>query len=520
MNPTRRIAFILIVIFLIPALFFSVYEISSLNKDEQMIEEIYQRQLETILFSVNQYSDDLLNSWMSKTQTILEGGMLDNSRFQNFLALNTPIKAVFFSDTIEQRPARSLFSLDSSLQESSNLVIDKELKENYSKIEQLVKYKKSGFQKAEVLAVKDSLLSNSQLVVFIIENSNSQQRVAGFILDPEVFIEDLVGPRLQSVAKDQFILQVADKVSNTPIYSTLANDTTTIAVLTKDFWIFPSYSLGIRTQGSSLKDLVRERTQTNLFLLIGLDVILVIALFLAFRSVKKEVQLAHNKADFVSNVSHEIRTPLALISMFAETLEMGRVKSEEKKQEYYSIINKETHRLTGIVNKILNFSQTEAGKKKLRISRINLVHEVEDVLKTYDFHLTNKGFSYTFDRPNAIWVMADKEALAEIVINLIDNAVKYSSENKKIEITAGTGAETGWLAVKDHGVGISKTDQKHIFDKFYRVSSGNLAKSLGTGLGLSLVKQLVEEQKGKISVSSELGKGSVFTIYLPLDKRN
>jgi len=285
--------------------------------------------------------------------------------------------------------------------------------------------------------------------------------------------------------------------------------------LSKDFWIFPDYALGIRTQGASLKQVVRDRTNTNLILLVGLDVVLIVALVLAFRSVKKEVQLAQNKADFVSNVSHEIRTPLALISMFAETLEMGRLTSEAKKQEYYTIISKETHRLAGIVNKILNFSQTEAGKKTLHIESVNLTAEIQHILKTYDFHLKNKGFEYQVEDNPDLQVMADKEALIEMIINLIDNAIKYSSTTKRIEIKVGTEGEFGWIAIKDYGIGISKADQKHVFDKFYRVPSGNLARSQGTGLGLSLVKQLIEQQKGKISVTSDLGGGSTFTLYFP-----
>jgi two-component system phosphate regulon sensor histidine kinase PhoR len=302
------------------------------------------------------------------------------------------------------------------------------------------------------------------------------------------------------------------------IYSTLQNDTTSLqsSSLSKDIWIFPNYALGIRTLGVSLKQIVNDRTNTNLMLLIGLDVVLVIALVLAFRSVKKEVQLAQNKTDFVSNVSHEIRTPLALISMFAETLEMGRITSEEKKLEYYGIITKETHRLSGIVNKILNFSQTEAGKKILHIETVNLAIEIRQILKTYDFHLKNKGFEYNFEGNETLNVKADKGAFAEIIINLIDNAIKYSSTTKRIEISQGKDGEFNWVAVKDNGVGISNADQKHVFDKFYRVSSGNLAKSQGTGLGLSLVRQLMEQQNGKISVTSHLGSGSTFTLFFPI----
>lgn len=520
MNPTQRIAIILTVIFLIPALFFSVYEISSLNKDEEMIEGIYQKQLEAILFSVNQYSDDAVNSWVAKLE-LSQTNTSDNGSYspilQNLLALNSSINLAFVVDTINQKSAIRFFSLDSLAAESLRTSMDASLQKSTTQIQQLIKYKRSGFQKIDVVENRLKDAEKFQVLIFIVED-HERLKVAGLLIDPETFIEDMVGPRLQVIAKDQFVLSAFDKRTSTSLYSTQTSDTTSLSNLsiTKDLWIFPDYSLGIRTQGASLKEIVRERTYTNLTLLVGLDVVLVVALLLAFRSLKREVQLAQNKSDFVSNVSHEIRTPLALISMFAETLEMGRVKSEEKKQEYYSIISKETHRLSGIVNKILNFSQTEAGKKTLHIESVDLQSEISGILKTYDFHMRNKGFEYSFERNTTLSIKADKEALTEIIINLIDNAMKYSAEKKRIEIELGIKDGFGTVAIKDYGLGISKADQKHIFDKFYRVSSGNLAKSQGTGLGLSLVKQLIEKQKGKISVSSEPGHGSTFTLYFPL----
>jgi two-component system phosphate regulon sensor histidine kinase PhoR len=523
MSATRRIAIILTVVFLIPALFFSVYEISSLTKDEKMIEGIYEKQLEAILFSVNQISDATVNSWMTKAEAgknqvaneVNEEPLPPS--LQKLLSLNSSIQLVFSVDTASQKANLILYSLDSMLGVQLKPFLENSLSQSKEQIAQLLKYRRSGFQKIESLQSANPRLQN---LIFIAEGTSNPWQVAGFTIDSELFIEDVVGPLLQRISKEQFILAVFDKESKSPVYSTEAIDTTSLASasLTKDLWVFPNYSLGIRTKEASLQQLVRNRTVTNLYLLIGLDVVLVAALILAFRSVKKEVQLAQNKADFVSNVSHEIRTPLALISMFAETLEMGRVKSEEKKQEYYSIINKETHRLTGIVNKILNFSQTEAGKKKLHPQKIDLTDAIKDVLTTYDFHLRNKGFDYHFEESESLAVLADKEAMTEIIINLIDNAVKYSVEKKRLEISTGQENGFGWASFKDYGVGISATDQKHIFDKFYRVSSGDLAKSRGTGLGLSLVKQLIEQQHGKITVRSELGKGSVFVVYLPLEK--
>ncbi len=519
-NPTQRIAAILIVIFLVPALFFSVYEISSLNEDERMLEEIYQKQLETILFSVNQYADDIVISWMSKIETALGDNSINEDTIppalQSLLQLNSALSMVFTVDQAIAKASVRVFSAEKDANDTLSSLVLSSIDHNQELIRQLIKYKKSGFVKSEVLQTNPA--SNNKVFVFITGSDSSNYKIAGFIIEPALFIEDLVGPRLQSVSRDQFTLSVYDKASGASVYSTVFTDTTSLASagLSKDFWIFPDYAVGIRTQGNSIDQLVAKRTSENLLLLMGLDVVLIIAVVLVFRNVKREVQLAQNKSDFVSNVSHEIRTPLALISMFAETLEMGRVKSDEKKQEYYKIISKETQRLTGIVNKILNFSQTEAGKKKLNIERIDLVQEIKELLNTYDFHLTNKGFEYSFMNDSELWVMADREAFTEIVINLIDNAIKYSHENKQIEIHVGKTAHQGWVSVRDYGEGISKHDQKHIFDKFYRVSSGNLAKSQGTGLGLSFVKQMIEQQNGNISVSSEPGKGSTFTVYLPL----
>jgi two-component system, OmpR family, phosphate regulon sensor histidine kinase PhoR len=196
---------------------------------------------------------------------------------------------------------------------------------------------------------------------------------------------------------------------------------------------------------------------------------------------------------------------------------MGRVPSEEKKQEYYRILSKESQRLTGIVNKILNFSQSEAKRKVLHRERVNPHTEIEGILSTYDFHLKNKGFVYTLTGSTDLWVSADREALIECLINLIDNAVKYSDEKKQIDINVESEAGFGVISVRDYGIGISRQDQKHIFDKFYRVAKRNLARVRGTGLGLSLVKQLMDAQKGKVTVSSDVGSGSTFRLYFPLE---
>jgi len=528
MNSTRRIGLLLTLVFLLPALFFSVYMLSSLDEDEEMIQEIYSKQLDAILFSVNQYSDDILGNWTSKIESSLWDPIVEDSipnKIKDLLNLNEAITGVFMSDTVQGKAILRKFSLENKPNDPLWANVESALEKNSTTVQQLLSYKKSGFQKIERL---DSIADGSVHpygLIYIAQTGVNQFRVAGLFIDADLFIEDIIGPRLQTIARDQFILSALVKDRDSIVYTTLTTPVVADSweeqspqqALTKEFWIFPDYMLGIRTAGNSLQELVWERTLNNLLLLVGLDVILIIAVVLVFRNLKKEVDLAQSKSDFISNVSHEIRTPLALISMFSETLEMNRVTTEEKKAEYYRIISKETQRLTGIVNKILNFSQAEEKKKTIHLERLNLEKEIKGVLGTYDFHLSNKGFEYTLAGQSDLWVLADREALIESIINLVDNAVKYSEHKKRIEITTGREDGFGYIAVKDYGIGISGKDQKHIFDKFYRVSTGNLARNRGTGLGLSLVKQLMEAQKGKITVSSELGNGSTFKLYFLSD---
>lgn len=530
MKSTQRIGLLLTLVFLLPALFYSVYEFSSFDKDEKMIQEIYSKQLEAILFSVNQYSDDILGNWISRVESSLSEPVAEDSipeKLNALLNLNSALQAVFFVDSIQAQSNIRFFSLENSIKDSLGNKTIVSLANQIGTIQQLVSYKKNGFQKIELLDT--SSVSDAKLrgLFFIIQTDQQAFRIAGCYIDAELFIEDVVGPRIQAIARDQFILSALGRGRDSVIYTTVSEiNAPQLAIeqeqiqaeaLTTRFWIFPDYMLGIRTTGNTLQQLVRERTRDNILLLVGLDIILIIAVILVYRNLKKEVNLAQNKSDFISNVSHEIRTPLALISMFSETLEMNRVPTEEKKQEYYRIISKEAQRLTGIVNKILNFSQAEANKKVFHMERLHVNAEVKSILETYDFHLHNKGFEYSLADQSDCWVKADREALIESVINLIDNAMKYSNEKKRIEITTGKEGQFGVISVRDFGIGISKRDQKHIFDKFYRVPSGNLAKSKGTGLGLSLVKQLMEAQKGKITVSSELESGSTFKLYFPLE---
>jgi signal transduction histidine kinase len=227
--------------------------------------------------------------------------------------------------------------------------------------------------------------------------------------------------------------------------------------------------------------------------------------------------LARLKSDFVANVSHELRTPLALIRLYAETLEMGRLTHPEKPQEYYRIIREESERLTALINNILDFSRIEAGKKEYDFHETNLAELVRSTLDAYRYQIEQNGFAFESriaeDLPP---VRVDREAIARSLLNLVNNAVKYSSNEKFLSVNLYRTNGAVNIEVIDHGIGIPPGEQGKIFEKFYRAGDPLVHNTKGSGLGLSLVRHIVQAHGGEVSVESAPGKGSKFTIALPI----
>jgi two-component system phosphate regulon sensor histidine kinase PhoR len=248
-----------------------------------------------------------------------------------------------------------------------------------------------------------------------------------------------------------------------------------------------------------------------------LDIVLLIGAIIVYRNIRRAMELSQMKSDFVSNVSHELRTPLALIRMFIETLELGRIKTEEKKQEYYTIIGQETERLTYLINNILDFSKMEVGKKQYSKSKLELTDLVKQTLDMYQYNLQNRGFNLETDlTPEGLIINADKNAVTEALLNLLDNAVKYSGDSKLISVKTFAENKYGIVEVSDKGIGISSEQQKKIFEKFYRVSTGLTHNTKGSGLGLSIVQHIMNAHEGLVRVNSQPGKGSTFQLKFPL----
>jgi signal transduction histidine kinase len=228
--------------------------------------------------------------------------------------------------------------------------------------------------------------------------------------------------------------------------------------------------------------------------------------------------LAQMKTDFVANVSHELRTPLSLIHMYAETLEMGRVRTEERRKQYYQTIVNETTRLSRLINNILDFSKIEMRKKEFRKERIRLQPTILSVLDMYKFHLRqmNAELTQDIDR-DAPEVDADPDAVSQALVNLIDNAIKFSPKEKRIHVSLKRGeGDAVHLSVQDHGIGIPEAEHDKVFEKFYRYGSSLVHTTQGSGLGLSLVRHVMDIHGGRILLKSKLETGSTFTMVFPI----
>jgi len=511
MNKTLKIiGSLLTLLVLLPIIIVVTLQVTNLSEDEERISNIYQNQLQTILFSLNQYSEDFVSSWRNEINLMNTKNYRNSEEELNKLFNeNSALIGIYLTNSIELKNYK-YFTLQNENEEEIAEKIILKVKSIQSLIEKLKRFDKAGYDKIEPLG--ELVDSNLSLLLTLLDDEN----ICIMIVNAKQFIIDNLSQKIQQVTQENFVIAAGKVDAQSTIYSTdefnFENENLSLAL-----WLFPEYSIRIQLKGQTIKSLAKNRLYNNFFILIILSLVLLIGLWLVFRMIKKEVQLAQIKSDFVSNVSHELRTPLALISMYAETLEMGRVNSDEKRSEYYKIISTETNRLSKIVNSILSFSKIEAGKRKYNFEAVSLNEVVQNSISTFETQLINEGFKYNFEAYSDLpQIKADKDAVAEAIVNLIDNAIKYSSEKKEIQLRTGIDRNFAVVEVKDFGVGISSEDQTKIFDKFYRVTSGDVHDIKGTGLGLSLVKHIMDAHKGEIKIESKRGEGTTFRLNFRL----
>ena len=364
------------------------------------------------------------------------------------------------------------------------------------------------------------------MAIFLVPTSEGRKpAIGGVVFDAEYlrdrfFPEALDSVMSRNVAESQgdvnrAVMMIHSKMDSTPLASA-GWDGGEPEVERNWEGAFPGLTLAMKMRGTTLEAISKRFIRQSFLILGGLSLLLSVGLFLTYRNVSKEMALARLKSDFVSNVSHELRTPLSLIRLYAETLEMGRLKAPEKFQEYYQIIRKESERLTALINNILDFSRIEAGRKEYDLRETDLSELVANTLESYRYQIEQHGFMLEEKIDPVPPLRVDREALARSLVNLVNNALKYSQDHKYIAVNLYQQNGRVKLEVIDHGIGIPLREQEKIFEKFYRVGDPLVHNTKGSGLGLSLVRHIAHAHGGEVSVDSRPGQGSKFTIMLPV----
>lgn len=281
---------------------------------------------------------------------------------------------------------------------------------------------------------------------------------------------------------------------------------------------FPPWSLELyRREQAPLEALFSSERSIYFYIFVLIAGILIFGLALTLRSVSHELELARLKSDFVSTISHEFKSPLTSIRQLAEMLQTNRVPSEPRRQQYYDVIVEQSERLSTLIDNVLDFSKMEEGRKVFEFERLDISGLLREIVSRVQHQVSHLGFQLQTRIPDHLPpVQADRIAIAHVVTNLLDNAIKYSGEAKRAEIRIAS--EDGHLviAVQDYGIGVAKGELRKIFERFHRGGDPHTRTVKGAGLGLTLVKQIVQAHHGSVHVQSEPGKGSTFSIRLPI----
>ena len=246
--------------------------------------------------------------------------------------------------------------------------------------------------------------------------------------------------------------------------------------------------------------------------------ILIFGFTLTVRTVSHQLQLARMQSDFVSTVSHEFKSPLTAVRQIAEMLQSDKVSSEQKRRRYYDVLVEQSERLSLLIDRVLDFAKMDSGHHTFDVQPVDVGPFLEALVSAVQQRVSHEGFVVRSEiDPSLPMVALDADAIGQAVTNLIDNGIKYSGDSKEIVVHGFAENGHAVIAVRDFGIGLDPEEKERVFERFYRGGSELTRSVKGTGLGLTLVKQIVEGHGGHVDADSEPGHGSTFYIRLPLE---
>ena len=385
-------------------------------------------------------------------------------------------------------------------------------------------------QNLDVSTVKTQLDEQREDTVRIPLNSNelaglyfswnlTEDYQTGIIIDFPVYLRSIGDELIQAIDPDSEIDLIIKDYNDRLVYSRSETGKTDHISYTFPE-SFPQLNLLLKVNKPNfLNTLFTAGSGIYYGVLVLITLLLVLGFVFTLYTLNQELLLNKLKSEFVSNVSHELKSPLTSIRMMLEMLHLKRVPSEERKAQYYSTMLDETEHLSHLIENILDFSRIEDKRKVYHFADLDLNDLLTKFIEDFRKRLTDPGFKIHYESPGMVPVIqGDKDALVQVFYNLVDNAIKYSGKSKKVDVKLAAANEGLLVYVRDYGMGISLKDQEKIFERFFRSDESHLRGVKGSGIGLTIVKRIIDTHKGNVTIESRPGKGSTFCVYLPFNK--
>jgi signal transduction histidine kinase len=361
---------------------------------------------------------------------------------------------------------------------------------------------------------KRQVVAGTPVCVAVLRTARGEPVLAAYSRSLEALRRDVLEASLAGL-ESPTIVAVLDEADR-PVYSRAPLESAERVLAVKVGETLPDWHVAVYAPpGAAPGAVVRRQVMMFTSAFGVLLAVIVAGCVLTWRLMRRETEMARLKSDFVANVSHDLRTPLSVIRMFGETLELGRVPDEARRREYYRIISRESERLSRLIDNVLDFSRIESGRR--RYERVPTAVEplVRETLEAFAYPLEQGKFKVELavaaDLPD---VPLDADAVGQALANLIDNAIKYSADDRVLAVEARRDGDWLVLSVADRGIGIPVAEHGRVFEKFYRVGRSETQGRRGSGVGLALVRHVVEAHGGRVTLQSAPGEGSRFTMWL------